>query len=137
MTTLTTHRMQTLDSSHAPRWFRRIVAGAVPFDAVMGAVCLAAAPTIGSWLSVDAGWVCVTGVSFAAAALAGVWTLRRPVPEVRAIVAANVLFAVCCLLVLGVGGPNLVGIALLIASAVAAAATAVAEHVLGAAGDRD
>jgi hypothetical protein len=111
---------------------RRVITGAAPFDGVMGIACLAAAAQFGDWLSVGAGAIRATGVVFLAAAVAGVWTLRRPSLDVRAIVAANAVFAVWCLVVLATDGPNSFGEALLIVSAVASGGTAVAEHRLAA-----
>lgn len=109
---------------------RRIIAGAMPFDGVMGVACLAAASQFGDWLSISAGTVRATGGVFLVAAAAGAFVLARGVKDVRLIVAANALFAAWCLAAAGFAGPNAIGAALLVVSAVAAAGTAVVEHRL-------
>src|SRR4051794_11710833 len=112
------------------RLLRSIVAGAMPFDAVMGVACLAAASRFGDWLSVSAGTMRATGGVFLVAAVAGAVVLRRGVNDVRLIVAANALFAAWCLAVVGLDGPNAIGTALFAVSALASAGTAVVEHRL-------
>jgi hypothetical protein len=112
---------------------RRLILGAAPFDAAMGVACLAAAAQVGDWLSIGSGAVRATGIVFLAAAAVGGWTLRRPVIDARPIVAANAVFALWCLVVLALDGPNVAGTALLVVSALASAGTAVAEARLAAA----
>lgn len=109
---------------------KRVLTGAAAFDAGMGIACLAVAGTFGDWLSVSAGVVRATGGVFLVAAAAGVWTARRTSADVRAIVAANAIFSVWCLLVLATDGPNAIGAALLVVSAIVSAATALLEHRL-------
>ena len=136
MTTTATNYGDTTTTGTRQPLLRRLIAGAAPFDGVMGVACLVAAATFGDWLSVPTNAVRATGAVFLAAAAAGVWTLsRRPRAQsldVRAIVAANAVFAVWCLVVLATDGPNALGAALLVVSAAASAATAVAEHRLAA-----
>lgn len=122
----------TLDSPSAQgrTTLRRIIAGAAPFDGVMGVACLAAAGTIGSWLGVSSTSVRVTGVVFVLAAAAGVVTLAQSARDVRGIVAANAGFAACCLGVLAFDRPNALGAVLLAGGAICSAGTAVAEHRL-------
>jgi hypothetical protein len=112
------------------RLLRSVVAGAMPFDAVMGVACLAAAGRFGDWLSVSTGTIRATGGVFLVAAVAGAVVLRRGVNDVRLIVAGNALFAAWCLAVVGLDGPNAVGTALFAVSALASAVTAVVEHRL-------
>jgi hypothetical protein len=109
---------------------RRIIAGAMPFDGVMGVACLAGASRFGDWLSISTATVRVTGGVFLVAAAAGAFVLARGVKNVRPIVAGNVLFAAWCLAAVGFAGPNAIGAALLVVSAVAAAGTAVVERRL-------
>lgn len=109
---------------------QRVLTGAAAFDGTMGVACLAAAGTFGDWLSIPTGVVRATGVVFLVAALAGAWTLRRKPSDVRAIAAANIVFAVWCLLVLATDSPNAIGAALLAVSVVASAGTAVLERRL-------
>ena len=109
---------------------RRMIAGAALFDGAMGVFTLAAAGAVGDWLSIGSSPVRITGGVFLVAALAGAATLRRHDFDARGIVAANAVFAAWCLVVLGVDGPNAVGVALLIASAVASGGTAISEWVL-------
>ena len=130
MTTATSYDQVTGRGTDRRRMLRTIISGAMPFDGVMGVVCLAAATQIGDWLSITAGTVRITGGVFLVAALAGAAVLRRGVSDVRPIVAANAVFAAWCLLVLGLDGPNAIGAALLAVSALASAGTAVAEHRL-------
>lgn len=130
MTTTLTGYTDTNSSDTRRSLLRRLVAGAAPFDGVMGIACLAAADRFGDWLSIPASAVRTTGAVFLLAAIAGAWTLRRESMDVRAVVSANALFAAWCLVVLALDGPNAVGAALLVVSAVASAATAVTEHRL-------
>jgi len=130
MTTAETTYRDTTTTGTRRDLLRRVIAGAAPFDGVMGIACLVGASTFGSWLSVSAGAVRTTGAVFLAAGVVGAWTLRRQQLDVRPIVAANAVFAIWCLLVLALDGPNAVGAALLIVSAVASGGTAVAEHRL-------
>ena len=130
MTTATSYDQVTGRSTDRRRLLRTIISGAMPFDGVMGVVCLAAASQIGDWLSITAGTVRITGGVFLVAAVAGAAVLRRGMSDVRPIVAANALFAAWCLVVLGLDGPNAIGAALLAVSALASAGTAVAEHRL-------
>lgn len=109
---------------------KRVLTGAATFDAGMGVACLAAAATFGSWLSIPTAAVRATGGVFLLAAVTGAWTVRRASVDVRPIVAANVVFAVWCLLVLATDGPNAVGAALLAVSVLASGGTAVLEHRL-------
>jgi hypothetical protein len=113
-----------------PALLRRVITGAAGFDGVMGVACLAAATTFSDWLSIPVAAVRVTGGVFLVAAVTGAWTARRSSVDVRAIVAANAVFALWCLLVLAIDGPNALGIALLVGSVLASAATAVLEHRL-------
>lgn len=110
---------------------RRIVAGAAPFDGVMGIVCLAAADRIGDWLEIGTAATVGTGVVFVAAAAVGVVTLRRERLDARPIAAANAVFALWCLLVLVEDSPNALGAVLLVLSILTAGATAVVEQRLG------
>lgn len=130
MTTATSYDQVSGRSTDRRRPLRTIVAGAMPFDGVMGVVCLAAANQIGDWLSITAGTVRITGGVFLVAALAGAVVLRRGVSDVRPIVAANAIFGAWCLLVLGLDGPNAIGAALFAVSALASAGTAAVEHRL-------
>jgi len=124
----------TYEQAQAPvrqrQTLRQILTGAAAFDGAMGVFCLAAATQIGSWLSVSTTSVRVTGVVFVVAAAEGVITLARSVRDVRWIVAANVLFAACCVGVLAFDDPNVVGAVLLAGGAACSAATAVVEHRL-------
>src|SRR3954469_12925923 len=128
VTTATSYDQVSGRSTDRRRMLRTIVTGAMPFDGVMGVVCLAAASQIGDWLSVSAGTIRITGGVFLVAAVAGAFVLRRGVSDVRPIVAANAVFAAWCLLALGLDGPNAIGAALLAVSALASAGTAVVEH---------
>src|SRR3954451_18199692 len=113
VTTATSYDQVTDRSPDRRRTLRTIVAGAMPFDGVMGIACLAAAGKFGDWLSISAGTVRATGAVFLVAAAAGAFVLARGVKDVRPIVAANALFAAWCLAALGFAGPNAVGAALL------------------------
>jgi hypothetical protein len=133
-TTTTTYEHVAATTSQRHGLVRTIIAGATPFDGIMGVACLAAASRFAGWLSVGTGTVRATGVVFLAAAAVGAWTLRRPSLEVRWIVTANAVFAAWCLAVIGFAGPDAVGTAILAVSAVTSAGTAVVEHRLGTAG---
>jgi len=109
---------------------RQIISGAAVFDGAMGIFCLAAASQIASWLSVSPASVRVTGVVFLVASAVGVITLARSVHDVRWIVAANVLFAACCVGVLAFDDPNAIGAVLLAGGAICSGATAALEHRL-------
>ena len=79
---------------------------------------------------IGAAAVRVTGGVFLLAALAGAITLRRPRMDVRLIAGANLLFALWCLVMLGLDSPNALGVVLLLGAAATSAGTAVAEHRL-------
>lgn len=130
MATATSYDQVTERSTDRRRTLRTIVAGAMPFDGVVGVACLAAASKFGDWLSISAGTVRATGAVFLVAAAAGAFVLARGVKDVRPIVAANALFAVWCLAALAFDEPNALGAALLAVSALASAGTAVVEHRL-------
>ena len=132
--TMTGHAEPNASEVQRRTALRRVIAGAAPFDAVMGIGCLALADRIGGWLSIGTGSVAATGAVFLAAGVAGAWTLWRGVADTRPIVAANGAFAVWCLGVLAVDGPNGWGAALLVVSALASGATAVLERRLATAG---
>jgi hypothetical protein len=121
--------VKTTDATR-PGPLKRVITGAAVFDGAMGIACLAAAGTFGDWLSIPTGAVRATGGVFLVAAVAGAWTLRRRPADVRAIVGANAVFALWCLLLLAADGPNAVGASLLVVSVLASAATAVLEHRL-------
>jgi hypothetical protein len=123
---------ETTTQGHNHTTLRRLIAGAAPFDAVMGVACLAAAAQFGDWLSIGTGAVRGTGAVFLGAAAVGAWTLRRPKIDARPIVTANAVFALWCLLLLALDGPNALGAVLLVVSAVASAGTALAESRLAA-----
>lgn len=129
-TTAMTYDQRTTGSDRQ-RLIRRVLTGAATFDATMGAVCLAAAGPIADWLSISEGSVRITAVVFLIAAVAGVQTVLRSRLDMRWIVAANVVFAAWCIAVIGFDAPGAVGLAMLAASAAAAAGTAVTEHWLG------
>jgi hypothetical protein len=130
--TTTMHAASAPTSSTSQRGLlRRIVAGAAPFDGVMGVACLAAAGRIGDWLAIGTTATRGTGVVFLAAAAVGLVTLRRQPLDARPIAAANVVFALWCLAVLLADSPNTLGVVLLAGSVVTAAATAAVEHRLG------
>jgi hypothetical protein len=130
MTTTTYDDRRALtDRDHGP--LRKMLAGAAAFDGVMGVACLAAASEFGRWLAIGSAPVRVTGAVFLLAAAAGARTLRRPVMDVRLIAAANLLFAVWCLVMIGVDSPNVVGTVLLAGAAATSAGTAYAERRLG------
>jgi hypothetical protein len=129
--TTTTYDRRHVTTSQRHGLLRKVVAGAAPFDAVMGVACLAAASRFGGWLSVGTGTVRVTGLVFLVAAAAGAWTLARPSLDVRWIAGANVAFAGWCVAVIGYADPNAVGTAILAVSAVTAAGTALVERGLG------
>ena len=130
MTTTLSNDLVATDRGSRSSVLRRLIAGAAPFDGLMGIACLVAADRFGNWLSVSGAAVRTTGAVFLLAAVTGAWTLRRDVADVRAIVAANAAFAIWCLVVLGIDGPHALGATLLVVSAVASAGTAVAEHRL-------
>jgi len=130
VTTATSYDEVAERSTDRKSMLRRIVAGAMPFDGVMGVVWLAAAGQFADWLSVSAETVRVTGGVFLVAAAAGAFVLARGVKDVRPVVAGNALFAVWCLAALAFAGPNALGSALLAVSALASAGTAVVEHRL-------
>ena len=109
---------------------RQIVTGAAAFDGAMGVFCLAAADQIASWLSVGTTSVRVTGAVFLVAAAEGVITLARSLRDVRWIVAANAVFAACCLGVLAFDDPNALGDVLLAGGAICSGGTALVEHRL-------
>src|SRR3954468_332477 len=130
VTTATSYDQVSGRSTDRRRLLRTVVTGAMPFDGVMGVVCLAAASQIGDWLSVSAGTIRVTGGVFLVAAVAGAFVLRRGVNDVRPIVAGNAVFAAWCLAALALDGPNALGAALFAVSALASAGTAIVEHRL-------
>ena len=109
---------------------RRMIAGAAAFDAVGGVFCLVAASDLARWLSIPRAASFVTGAAFLVAAAAGGVTLRREPLDVRWIVAANEIFAVWCLVMLAVDGPNGLGVALLSVATASSAGTGAAELLL-------
>lgn len=125
-----TFRDTTGPATGRPQLLRRLVAGAAPFDAAMGVLCLAVPGRIAGWLSVSAGDVRITGAVFLVAAAAGAVALRTQPVDARAVVAGNAAFAVWCLALLAAGHPNALGAVLLAGAAATSAATAVAEHRL-------
>jgi hypothetical protein len=106
---------------------RQLVTGAAGFDTAMGIFCLAASGRIGGWLSLSTADVRITAGVFLLAALTGAVTAIRGSRDVRAIMAANLVFAAWCLAMLG-GGPNALGVVLLIGSALSAVGTAALEQ---------
>lgn len=128
-TVLTSYDAQVTPGSRRGQ-LRRMIAGAAVFDGAMGIFTLAAASAVGDWLSIGTAPARITGGVFVVAALVGAATLRQRRFDVRGIVAANAVFAAWCLVVLGLDGPNAVGAALLIVSAVASGGTAISEWVL-------
>jgi len=114
---------------------RRLLGGAAVFDAGMGVACLAAADTIGGWLSISAPAVRSTSIVFFVAAAAGVHALRSKPIDVRWVAAANWLFATWCLGLIGAESPGALGDVLLAGAAATSAATALAERKLSAAPD--
>lgn len=129
MTTMTTDYAPAAATGRRPL-LRRLLGAAAVFDALGGAVCLVAAGPIGGWLSIPRAPVYGTGAAFALAAVAGAWTLRRDVSRVGGIVAANELFALWCLLVVLLDGPNAAGVVLLLLSVLSSAGTGAAELYL-------
>jgi hypothetical protein len=109
---------------------RRMLAGAATFDLAGGIFCFAAATDLGGWLSIPRGFVEATGALFLAASVAGFVTLRREPLRVGAIVAANELFALWCVLMLATSGPNALGIVLLAVATASSAGTGIGELLL-------
>jgi hypothetical protein len=130
VTATTSYDEVTAPRTDRRKLLRKVIAGAAPFDGVMGVACLAAAGRFGDWLSISAGTVRATGVVFLVAAAAGAAVLARGGRDVRLIVAANALFAAWCLAVIGADDPNAIGTALLAVSAIASGGTALVEHRL-------
>jgi hypothetical protein len=134
MTTMTTSCDDTPSSAAARRpMLRRMLMGGAGFDLAMGFATLVAAADFARWLAIDASGVRVTGAIFlaAAAAAAGAFALRRPVPDVRPVVAANAVFGLWCIALIVADSPNALGTALLVGAAITSGATAAAEHRLG------
>lgn len=129
MATMTTTQGTTTAYDGHPA-LRPMIAGAAVFDGAMGIGCLALADRLADWLSISTGTVEVTAAVFLLAAVTGGFTLLRRRFDVRWIMEANLVFAAWCLAVVGFDSPNGIGIALLVVSAVAAAATALAERRL-------
>jgi len=132
MTTFTTpyeRRMQT--SPRRRHALQQMLAGGAAFDGAMAVFCLAAASSIGDWLSLSTGVVRVTGAVFLAASIAGVETLLRPALGTKWIVGTNAAFAVWCVVAIGIATPGVVGLSILAAATAASAGTAVTEHWLG------
>ena len=130
--------MTTLATSyHAPATahrlsaLRRMLAGAAVFDAAGGVFCLAFASNIARWLSIPRGDAYTIGGLFLVAAVAGALTVRRDPINVGWVAAANEAFALWCLLVLVLGGPNALGAALLVIATLSSAGTGAAEIMLG------
>jgi drug/metabolite transporter (DMT)-like permease len=109
---------------------RPFIFGASILDAALGIVCLALASRLADWLALSETSVLVTGGVFLLAAVVGDVTLLRRRLDVRWIIEANLVFAAWCLAVVGFDSPNALGVVLLVGSAVAAAATALAERRL-------
>lgn len=132
MTTATTATLSHSISTERRRspMLRRMIAGAAAFDATLGAFCLAAAGELARWLSVPTAAGFATGGILLAAAATGGWVARRDPMPVRWIAGANGLFAVWCLLLLGLDRPNLLGIVLLAGAALSSVATAAGELTL-------
>jgi hypothetical protein len=72
----------------------------------------------------------VTGAIFLVAAATGGLSLRREPLRVGWIVGANEVFALWCVLMLAVDGPNSLGVALLAVAALSSAGTGAAELAL-------
>jgi hypothetical protein len=136
MAAVTTSYQQPVQAAPAKkqRVLRQALTGGAVFDAAMGVSCLAAASTIGDWLSVSTAVVRVTGAVFLLASVAGVETLLRPSIGTRWIVGANAAFAAWCLVAIGLEAPGVVGGSILAAATAASAGTAVTEHWLGSSG---
>jgi hypothetical protein len=124
------------DSAARRLQLRRLLIGGAAFDGAMGVVCLAAASDVGDWLSIPTAGMFVTAGIFFVAAIAGFAAVRRPRLEVRWVVAANVVFAVWCLVMLAIDHPSSVGGVLLAGAAATSAGTAVVEQRLSARADR-
>jgi len=122
-TTVTLRRGRTL---------RTIVTGAAAFDAAMGVFCLVAAGHVAGWLSIGTMPVRELGVVFLVAAAIGGETVLRPATSVRWIVGANLFFALWCLGVVALDGPNALGVVLFVGAALTSAGTALVEHRLAA-----
>jgi hypothetical protein len=109
---------------------RRMLSGAAVFDATGGVFCLVAAGNLARWLSIPRSAGYVTGAVFLIAAAAGGLTVRREPLRVAWIVGANELFALWCVLMLAIDGPNTLGVALLSVAALSSSGTGVAELLL-------
>lgn len=129
MTALTTSYDVPATSRREPA-LRRMLAGAAAFDAAGGVFCLAAAAELARWLSIPRGAVYATGALFVAAAAAGAVTRRRSPLKLGWIIGANELFALWCLLLLVLAGPNALGTALLLVATLSSAGTGAAQLLL-------
>ena len=118
------------------RQLRQMLTGGAVFDAAMGVFCLTAASNIGGWLSIPRAAVRETGGVFLVAAITGFVTVRRSRSDVRWVVAANLVFAAWCLLLLAADSPGTLGIVLLAGAVVSSAGTALVEHRLASRVDR-
>jgi drug/metabolite transporter (DMT)-like permease len=131
MTTMTTaHDDRLASATGAHPMLRPMIEGAAVFDSALGVVSLVFADRFADWLSISTASVRITGAVFLVAAVTGAITVLRRRLDVRWIIEANLLFAAWCLAVVGFDAPNGLGIALLVVSAAAAAATALAERRL-------
>jgi len=129
MTTITT-RIDPAAVTNRTSRLRQMLAGAAVFDAAGGVFCLAAASDLARWLSIPRAAAYVTGAIFLVAAATGGVSLRREPPRVGWIVGANEVFALWCVLMLAVDGPNSLGVALLAVAGLSSAGTGAAELAL-------
>jgi hypothetical protein len=129
MTTITTRIDSAAVTTRTSR-LRQMLAGAAVFDAAGGAFCLAVASDLARWLSIPRAAAYVTGAIFLVAAATGGLSLRREPLRVGWIVGTNEVFALWCVLMLAVDGPNSLGVALLAVAALSSAGTGAAELAL-------
>jgi hypothetical protein len=129
MTTITTRIDSAAVTTRTSR-LRQMLAGAAVFDAAGGVFCLAVASDLARWLSIPRAAAYVTGAIFLVAAATGGLSLRREPLRVGWIVGTNEVFALWCVLMLAVDGPNSLGVALLAVAALSSAGTGAAELAL-------
>lgn len=130
MATMTTSHDRTSTAADGHPALRPFITGAAVLDTTLGVVSLALSGKFADWLDISQTSVEITGGVFLLAAVTGAVTLLRRRLDARWIIEANLVFAVWCLAVIGYDSPNGLGIAMLVVSAVAAAATALTERRL-------